>query len=130
MNEPSPTKRVPAFSRDSIPPPIRKTRATAKGGCKKSRFYRPLPTRFRHNGFDYRQIAREGDAAIYEQRWTGCPEPSVCYEIIRVKQREGFEIDGRWIPPAEVYPNSAAWGVDGFTVTDKEAAFAKLRELA
>ena len=31
---------------------------------------------------------------------------------------------------AEVYPNSDAWGVDGFTLTDKNAAFAKLREVA
>ena len=30
---------------------------------------------------------------------------------------------------AEVYPNSEAWGMDGFTVTDNEAAFAKLREI-
>jgi hypothetical protein len=33
------------------------------------------------------------------------------------------------VEPAEVYPNSEAWGVDGFTLTDKEAAFAKLSEL-
>jgi hypothetical protein len=37
---------------------------------------------------------------------------------------------GRVIEPGEVYPRSESWGVDGFTVTDKEAAFAKLRELA
>lgn len=34
------------------------------------------------------------------------------------------------VEPAEVYPNSDAWGVDAFTFTDKEAAFAKLREVA
>jgi hypothetical protein len=78
----------------------------------------------------YCQIARQQNAAIYEQTWCGCPNPSIGYEIIRVKRREGFKIGGRWIPPAEVYPNSEAWGVDGFTVTDKEAAFAKLREIA
>ena len=78
-----------------------KTRATAQAGSGKRHFYKPLPK-----------------------------EPSVCYETIRVKRREGFEIGGRWIPPAEVYSNSEAWGVDGFTVTDKEAAFAKLREIS
>jgi hypothetical protein len=106
------------------------TRATAEAWGKKGRFYRPLPTRFRHDGFDYRQIAREGDAAIYEQRWTGCAEPSVCYEVIRIRRREGFQIGGRVVEPAEVYPKSEAWGVDGFTLTDKDAAFAKLREIS
>jgi len=88
-----------------------------------------LPKEFRRDGFDYRQIAREGDAAIYKQTWNGCRNPSVSYEIIRIRRREGFEIAGRFIEPAEVYPNSEAWGVDGFTITDKDAAFAKLPEL-
>jgi hypothetical protein len=88
-----------------------------------------LPTRFRRDGFEYRQIARERDAAIYEQTWSGCAEPSVCYEVIRVRRREGFRIDGRLVEAAEVYPSSDAWGVDGFTLTDKDGAFAKLSEL-
>jgi len=112
-----------------MPISAQKTRVTTAGGSKKSH-YRPLPKEFRHHGFTFRQISREGDAAIYEQRWTGCAEPSVCYEIIRVRYRDGFDIGGRFVEPAEIYPNSEAWGVDGFTLTDKEAAFAKLRELA
>ena len=107
-----------------------KTRATAEAWSKKGHSYKPLATRFRHDGFNYRQIAREGDAAIYEQTWSGCSNPSVCYEVIRIRRREGFQIDGRFVEPAEVYPNSDAWGVDGFTLTDKDAAFAKLREVA
>jgi hypothetical protein len=107
-----------------------KTRATVEAWGKKRYSYRPLPTRFRRDGFEYRQIAREGDAAIYEQTWSGCAEPSVCYEVIRIRQRDGFQIDGRLVEPAEVYPSSGAWGVDGFTVTDKDTAFAKLREVA
>jgi hypothetical protein len=89
-----------------------------------------LPVRFRHNEFEYRHIARERDAAIYEQKWGGCPDPSVCYEVIRIRRREGFQIGGRFVEPSEAYPNSEAWGVDGFTLTDRDAAFAKLRELA
>src|SRR4029450_6921378 len=95
----------------------------------KRHFYKPLPTQFRHDGFEYRQIARERDAAIYEQRWSGCGDPSVCYEVIRIRRREGFHIAGRFVEPAEVYPKSEAWGVDGSTLTDKDAAFAKLRAL-
>jgi hypothetical protein len=35
----------------------------------------------------------------------------------------------RFIEPAAVYANSEAWDVDGFTLPDKDAAFAKLREI-
>ena len=113
----------------SLLPRAIKTRAATEAESKKQPFYKPLPTRFRRDGFNYQLIAREGDAAIYEQRWTGCCNPSVSYEVVRIRRREGFRIDGRFVEPAEVYPNSDAWGVDGFTLTDKDAAFAKLREV-
>jgi hypothetical protein len=106
-----------------------KTRARAEAGGKKGLFHKPLPTRFRRDGFNYRQIARERHGAIYEQTWADCAEPSVCYEVIRVRQREGFQINGRFVGPAEIYPKADAWGVDGFTLTDRDAAFEKLREL-
>jgi hypothetical protein len=121
-------KLGPAFSRGSIPPPGQKANATAEGGSKKSP-YKLLPKEFKRDGFSYRQIARAGDAAIYQQAWCGCAEPSVCYEVIRVKRREGFQIGDRFVEPAEVYPNSKAWGADGFTFADKDVAFAKLRAL-
>jgi len=106
-----------------------KTRATAEAWSRNGRLYKSLPKEFRRGGFKYQQIAREGNAAIYEQRWTGCAEPSVCYEIIRIRKREGFQVGSRFVGPAEVYPNSQTWGVDGFTVTDKDAAFTKLRQM-
>jgi len=84
---------------------------------------------FRRDGFRYRQIAHERNAAIYEQTWSGCSDPSVRYEIIRIRRRDGFQIGDRFVEAAEVYPNSEAWGVDGFTLTDKDAAFSKLREI-
>jgi hypothetical protein len=120
----------PTVVRGSIELSTTKTRATAVAGSRKRPFYKPLPAQFRHDGFDYRQIARKRDAAIYEQRWGGCADPSVCYEVVRIRRRKGFQIGGRVVEPAEVYPNSEAWGVDGFTLTDKDAAFAKLRQLA
>jgi hypothetical protein len=123
-------KPAPAFVGGLIPPSSRKTNARAEGGSKKGRSYKPLATRFRRNGFDYRQIAREGDAAIYEQRWSGGAEPSVCYEVIRIRRREGFQIGEKFIEPYEVYPNSDAWGVDGFTVTDRNKAFDKFFEIS
>ncbi len=119
-------KRTPPFPQDGFDI---KTRATAGAWGKKPQPYKSLPEESRHKGFHYRQIAREGDAAIYEQRWTGCSEPSICYEVIRIRRRDGFQIGERFVEPAEVYPNSEAWGIDGFTLTDKDAAFAKLRQM-
>src|SRR6266550_5350522 len=107
-----------------------KTRATAEAWSKKRHSCKRLPTRFRRNGFEYRQIARERHGAIYEQTWAGCCDPSVCYEVIRIRQRDGFQINGRFVEPAEIYPKADAWGVDGFTFTDRDAAFEKLWELA
>ena len=123
------SKGASVLIRRSPHPPTKKTRATAKARTKKCH-YRPLPKEFRRNGFSYRQIARQGDAAIYEQTWNGCRNPSISYEVIRIRRRQAFQIGGRFVGPAEIYPNSEAWGTDGFTLTDKDAAFVKLCELA
>jgi len=127
VNEASNVKGALASVGDLIPPVTVKTRARAKGGGEKSH-YKPLPKEFRRGGFDYRQIYRQDDFAIYRQTWKG-NEYSAAFEVIRIRRRDGFQIGGKFVEPAEAYPNSEAWGVDGFTVTDKEAAFAKLRQL-
>jgi hypothetical protein len=107
-----------------------KTRATGEAWSKKRHSCKPLPTRFRRDGFEFRQIVREGHGAIYEQTWSGCSEASICYEVIRIRWRDAFQIGDRFVEPAEMYPNSDAWGVDGFTFTEKDASFAKMRALA
>ena len=129
MTTPLNQKRSRSLVEGLRPESSQTTRATAWAASKKRQFYKPLPKEFRRDGFNYRQISREGNAAIYEQTWNGCPNPSVCYEVIRVRYRDGFHIGGRFVEPAEVYPNSEAWGVDGWTVTTLDAAYEKLRAL-
>jgi hypothetical protein len=123
-------KRASALLGGLIQPSPLKTRARAKGGSKKGRFYKPLPKEFQRSGFNYRQIAREGDAAIYEQTGTGCAEPSPAYEVIHIRRREGFEIGARFVEPSEVYPRSEAWGMDGFTFDNRDKAWAKFLRLS
>jgi hypothetical protein len=89
--------------------------------------YKPIATEFRHDGFNYKQIAREGDYAIYEQSWKS--SENVAYEVVRIRRHDGFMIAGKTVEPAEVYPRSDAWGTDGFTLHDKDAAFARLKSL-
>jgi hypothetical protein len=130
VTTPSRQKRGRSFVSGVIPPPSRKASATAAAWGKECPSYRPLPIRFRRDGFNYRQIAREGSAAIYEQTWLSCAEPSQSYEVIRIRRRDGFRIGGRFVQPAEVYPASELWGVDGFTVTDRNKAWAKFFEIS
>jgi hypothetical protein len=118
-------RRDSAFVGDLIPLLTPKTRATVERRSKKGHLYKPLPKEFRRGGFDYRQIAREGNVAIYEQSWSGCSNPSVCYEVIRIRYREGFQIGEKSVEPYEIYPNADAWGVDGFTSTNRDKAWAK-----
>jgi hypothetical protein len=106
-----------------------KIRSTAEAGSKKSHFYKPLPKEFRRDGFTYTLIAREGDVAIYEQCSIGSPDPSVCYEVIRIRRRESFQIDGKLIEASEIYPRPEHWGSNGWTVLSRDAAFDKLREV-
>jgi hypothetical protein len=105
-----------------------KTSATAEGGSKKRWFYKPLPKRFQAGGFDYQQIYREGDFAIYRQTWKG-NEDSAAFEVIQIRRREGFQVADKFVPAGEVYPRSGAWGADGWTMQSKDAAFRKLREI-
>jgi hypothetical protein len=128
--QPSNAKRCPPNLGQSVGGRNLKARSTTEAGTKKGRFYKPLQKEFRRDGFTHRQIAREKRAAIYEQTWDECCNPSVSYEVIRIRRRDGFQIGGRFVEPAEVYPRSEVWGTDGFTLIDKDAAFAKLRELA
>jgi hypothetical protein len=66
--------------------PTLKTISTAEARGKKRLFYKRLPKEFRRNGFDYRQIYREGALAIYQQTWKG-NEDSAAFELIRDSAR-------------------------------------------
>ena len=113
----------------SSPILAQKTRVAEKQAVKKGHSYEPLAKAFTLGGFSYRQIAREKNWAIYEQRWRG--SENVCHEIIRIRREEATTFpSGRSYPPREVYPPSEAWGVDGFTVTDRDAAFKKLKQMS
>ena len=130
MSGPPKTKVDPALTRHSIPVAFKKTSATAEACTKERHSYKPLRKEFRRDGFNYRQVTREGGIAFYEQRWTGCPDAAVCFEVICVRQRQGFQIGRRFVEPAEVYPASELWGLNGFTFTERKNAWDKFFEIA
>jgi len=125
---PQQLKGVPALVCHLLPPASWKTSATAEAEIKKGHFYKPLPKEFRHDEFTYRQIYREGDFAIYTQTWKG-NEDSAAFELIRIRRRDAFEIEGRFVEPSEFYPSSKEWGAHGWTFPDRNSAFRKLREI-
>ncbi len=86
--------------------------------------YRPIPLEFTKSGFGFQQIERVGDWAIYEQS----KGKGVWFEVIHIKRHDGYEIGGKKIEPAETYPSSATWGVDGFTLLTLAAAKQRLQE--
>jgi hypothetical protein len=113
--------QVPAVS----PIPANKTSFRPEQVRKESHFHsslQPVRTEFRKGGFNYRQIAREGDWAIYEQKWR--TSDNAAYEVVRIRPGSGL-LAGR-----ELYPSSERWGTDGFTLTDKDTAFKKLRQMS
>lgn len=86
----------------------------------------PLPTSFKKDGFQFDQIERRGNLAIYRQH-KGKIE---AFEVVKIKQRNAWSAFGRNFPAAEHYPASESWGTDGFTLPTLADARAKMQSLA
>ena len=86
-----------------------------------------LERKFISLGFNFEQIFREGDFAIYK-KWKEGWEYKV-FEAIKVKRHNGYTIAGNFCPPAEVYPSNEQWGIAGFTCLTREQAFSKVDKM-
>lgn len=80
-----------------------------------------LKTEFEKRGFQYRQIWRDENYAIYSQT-----KYRTHYEVIKIRVCEDRILDGREIEGGEIYPGDKKWGVDGFTLLTESAAFDKV----
>ena len=81
-----------------------------------------LEKKFTNKNFSYKQIIRENNVAIYEQKLIDPPDSNKRYEVIIIKSHDGYEINGNKIAPSEMYPSANHWGVLGWTCLDLEAA--------
>lgn len=95
--------------------------------------YKPLKTDFIAKGFQFNQLHREGDIAIFHKVAVPTaihPKPfDAGFEIVVVSRHNGYEIAGNKFEPAEVYPGSEQWGSMGWTEKDlyrAEIRFGKL----
>jgi hypothetical protein len=74
--------------------------------------YEPLPIEITQNGgHRYKQLGRNVDTAVYEQR--GHYGQLLGYEVIRIKKQKAAEMFGRKYPAKEIYPCSEDWGDTG-----------------
>lgn len=84
-------------------------------------------TQFQRNGFDFQQLERRGDVAIFLQSKGG---RSVAFEVVRIRVAPPHRFqDGRELPEREVYPSSEHWGLYGFTCETLERAKALMHAL-
>ena len=86
---------------------------------------KPLAESFKSGGFNFRQLCREGNVALFEKTKG---ERNRCYEVVRIQQREARLAFGKTLPACEVMPSSERWGKDGWTYRDLPSAQKKFRE--
>jgi hypothetical protein len=114
-----------AFSRSGDPKPS----ATPDGmsSTPETETVRPLATEFRHGGFRYRQVKREGNVAIFAQSKGGAV---LSYEVVVVRVKPGgVAPSGTVFPTREAYPSTAEWGQFAWTCMTLERAEARFAGL-
>ena len=89
--------------------------------------HKPLRTEFKSRGFNFKQLARDGDFAVFSKTKDSWSHEA--YEVIKVGRHNGYVLGGVTIEPAETYPSSEQFGVAGFSYQTKEKALKKFEEL-
>jgi hypothetical protein len=86
----------------------------------------PLALTYRKNGFDFRQVTRAGNVAIYEQSDEG---KFIAFEVFEIRQQGEREFNGTKIEAMERCPSNEEWGTNAFSVRTKEAAIKRANEI-
>lgn len=86
-----------------------------------------LAATFRSHGYDFNQIERIGDVALYEKTTKDVPRPS--YEVVLVQRHEERVIAGNTIAAGESMPGAEQWGMKGWSLTTPERAREKFAEM-
>jgi len=82
-----------------------------------------VATEFTKQGYQFRQIERDGNLAIYQQT---SEAGDIHFELVRIKKHKQDYHSKR--AGDEYYPGTESWGVDGFTFLSLESAKQKLKE--
>jgi hypothetical protein len=87
----------------------------------------PHPLEFAHDGFTFRQVAREGMVALYEK--SRSPESVKRFELVELQVLPAQKLFGKEYPARESYPRSEQWGEHGWTYLDLASAQEAMRLL-
>lgn len=91
-----------------------------------------LLTEFTKLGWQFTQISRNGNVAIYRKKRIG--GNAVSFEVVIVQSHDGFKVPKKEggkkdIPPSEFYPSSAQWGTLGWSYETLTSAQQKAASL-
>lgn len=79
-----------------------------------------LATQFRYDGYEFKQLARCFDVALFEKTKPGRKVRE--YEVVLIQQWEAEIIHGKLYPEREVMPPTSAWGSKAWSFLDLERA--------
>jgi hypothetical protein len=88
-----------------------------------------LEKKITNKNFSYKQIVRENNVAIYEQKIIDSEDPTKRYEVIIIRSHDGYEINGNKIAPSEMYPSANQWGQLGWTCLTMEDAQKRFKKV-
>ena len=86
-----------------------------------------LEKEFKSCGFNFKQVRRDKDVAIYKKKATNHIGHS--YEVIKISRHNGYKLGGNYVHPAETYPSNSLWGTHGWTCQTIESAERRFDEL-
>ena len=86
---------------------------------------KPIATDYKSNGFQYKQMIREGRVAIYEQK--NIEHVALYYEVLVIRKRKACKVCNTYMPKSEIYPKSSQWGKFGFTFSKNNIDLAHLK---
>ena len=93
-----------------------------------------LPTTFGSDGFDFEQLRREGDVAIFVKQKPGlvCEYLASCrsYEVVIIQKQDAYTWpNGLTTPAHEAMPSPRDWGKYGWTYPTLDDAELRLKSL-
>jgi len=89
--------------------------------------YNELPIRFTYNGFNFKQIDRIDNIAIYEQSKPAIDAP--IYEVVKIKKKTYGKLSPLAGQQYSAYPTSSEWGLYGWSYINLAKAQEKFSEL-
>lgn len=114
--------RIPALAplnaTNVCTPPRQPIQAAAPGEAES--FLRVLDTAFSIDGYDFRQLHRDGSVALFEKRKPNHSRPS--YEVIIIQRKAAGDVFGKEMPAREVMPRPEDWGTFAWTEVTLEKA--------